>query len=358
MPTKPLRDKLKTVRVPKSSAGPVWKGPEVDGVTQSMLSRFLCCRERFRVQYVLGWKPADAFNPAVDYGNMWHVAEEATSAGKPWQPPTLEYAKSLAKKYPMQQQAVADWHAKLVAQYPMYLEYWSKHPDVVDRVPLGQETVFDVKYKLPSGRTVRLRGKRDGEDLIGKPGSAGVWLQENKTKSSIDQQKIHRQMGFDLQTMLYVLTLRTEDFWDRRGGRKDRVEVKGVRYNVIRRSAHKSVESMVKKIQEDYAENRAGEWFSRWQVSISDQDVDRFRRECLDPILDCLCSWYTHVTNEGDVFDEPFSVDGRQTYIHWRHPFGVRNILDEGGFSDLDEYLATGSTVGLVRSDELFPELK
>lgn len=35
----------------------------------------------------------------------------------------------------------------------------------------------------------------------------------------------------------------------------------------------------------------------------------------------------------------------------------LTNVLDEGGHSDLDEYLATGSTVGLRRVTDLFPEL-
>jgi hypothetical protein len=43
--------------------------------------------------------------------------------------------------------------------------------------------------------------------------------------------------------------------------------------------------------------------------------------------------------------------------LHYRHPFGSVNWLDEGGASDLDEYLATGSEAGLQRIDDLFPEL-
>jgi hypothetical protein len=44
--------------------------------------------------------------------------------------------------------------------------------------------------------------------------------------------------------------------------------------------------------------------------------------------------------------------------IHWRHPFGVYDALNEGGSSDLDEYLETGSTVGLEKASTLFPELE
>ncbi len=34
---------------------PVWKGPEVDGVTQSLLSRYLTCKERFRLLVIEGF---------------------------------------------------------------------------------------------------------------------------------------------------------------------------------------------------------------------------------------------------------------------------------------------------------------
>ena len=43
--------------------------------------------------------------------------------------------------------------------------------------------------------------------------------------------------------------------------------------------------------------------------------------------------------------------------IHWQHPFGCTNTVDEYGQTDVDNYLRTGSTVGLVRREKLFEEL-
>jgi hypothetical protein len=90
----------------------------------------------------------------------------------------------------------------------------------------------------------------------------------------------------------------------------------------------------------------------RWKVEVSPQDVARFRRECLDPVLEQLCWWWESVT--GQFHPQEY---GRCPPLHWRHPFGVYNVLDEGGSSDLDEYLHSGSTAGLTRADTLFPEL-
>lgn len=323
---------------------PLWKGPEVDGISYSMLSTFLVCRERFRVKYIEGLDVPERFYAPIDYGHMWHTCEEALGGNRDWKLALKLYGSALCTKHRLQQEQVEHWYQMCLATFPLYVDYWKAHPDVVDRTPLFQEKVFDVSYKLPSGRIVRLRGKQDGGDIIGTGRGAKVFLQENKTKSSIDGLKITRQLKFDLQTMLYTVAhVCGEDEYECPFG--------GVRYNVVRRSAHKSVESMLKKLEEDRAAGRIGEWFARWKVEISEADIAKFRSECLDPILENVCGWYDTLTNPHRLqeFVSP--------PLHWRHPFGVYNVLDEGGSSDLDEYLDTGSEVGLERREKLFEEL-
>jgi hypothetical protein len=188
-------------------------------------------------------------------------------------------------------------------------------------------------------------------DVIGKGKEAGVYLQENKTKSSIDQAKIYRQLKFDLQTLIYIVALRAK--YDEMGWAK-LGPILGVRYNVIRRSAHRSLESFSKKLSEDMAANRSGEWFARYRVEISPADVAKFRQTCLDPILEQLCDWWEMVTTRND----PFSPSNNKNHkFHWRHPNGVWNPMDNGAESEVDEYLMTGSEVGLQRTNNLFPEL-
>ncbi len=128
----------------------------------------------------------------------------------------------------------------------------------------------------------------------------------------------------------------------------------GVRYNVIRRSAHKSTDSMLKKVNEDIAAGRGGEWFARWKVEVTPADVARFRRETLDPVLEQLCDWWRWIISIKDPFDQNEVNLGR---FHWRHPHGVWNPMDNGAESDVDSWLETGSLVGLQRTDNLFPEL-
>lgn len=344
----PLVNRLKNPRavIDAGPAAPLWKGPEEDGVTFSLLSRFLVCRERFRALVVDGMAVRDSFNHRIEFGNMWHVCEEAHAANRGWVSDLLSYCVELTKRYPSDRDLIAHWHAMVKVQFQVYTDFWARHTDVKGRKPLLQEQVFNVPFRLPSGRVVRLRGKWDSVDLI----DGKVYLQENKTKSSIDVTKLSRQLTFDLQAMIYLTALVSSDRWG--DGASVKGSVAGVRYNVIRRSAHKSTESMLKKLHEDIADRRGQEWFARVRVEVQPADIEQFRVQCLNPILEQLCDWWLWIDLCRRNGESPYG--GR---VHWRHPFGVYNVLDEGGASDLDEYVSSGSRVSLERVASLFPEL-
>lgn len=389
-----LADRLKSsgVKLYRDSE-PVWKGPEEEGVTQSLLGRFLCCRERFRLLVVKGFKPEDAFNVRLEYGNLWHACEEAHAAGLPITDKLLAYCKQLAKQYPLQAEQVEHWYNVCKLQFPIYVEWWEKHPDTLQRTPISQEQVFSVPYVLPyTGRIVRLRGKFDAVDLIGRGRLAGEYLQENKTKGDIVARTMQRQLTFDLQTMLYLIALKSM--------RSNPSKVKGVRYNVVRRplsggkhsikqlegtqGARCNLKSCKKepdpscekcrgsgrygarppeKLHEYYSRladlikndsvdpvTKDHHYFMRWKVEISDRDIEKFKQECLDPVLEQLCDWWTCI-NGGTITHDV------SRYQHYRLPYGIYNPTTEGIRSEVDEYLESGSELGLRRVDNLFPEL-
>lgn len=365
---------------------PVWKGPQRGGVTQSLLSRYLSCGERYRLRVIKGLTPAPTFNHKIEYGNLWHVCEEALAAGSTWPVGILGalkgYAGSLCRRFPGQQEQVEHWFNTCCTQFPLYVKHWGENPDVVGRTPILQEEKFSVPYALPSGRTVRLRGKFDAVDLIEPEGAApGVYLQEDKTKGKVLPGQLIRQLTFDLQTMFYMTALTHDTGVQALESVKDRVPVRGVRYNVVRRpfsggkgdiKRHKARGNTPEETRAhfygrlaQYMIDEPADWFMRWKVEVTAGDVRKFRRECLDPILDNLWDdyeWWVWCDARGDTvdhFDYVLRADRFPDHCrrHYRHPFGVWNILDEGGCADLDEYLATGSTVGLVYDDNLFPEL-
>lgn len=350
---------------------PVWKGPEIDGITQSLLSRFLVCRERFRILVIEGWKPAAKFEPKIHYGNMWHTCEEALAANIMYTRPLQDYCKQLCREFPMEQNQIDKWYNVCLKQFPIYVDYWKKHPDVKNRTPIFQEQTFRVPYELPSGRTVILRGKWDSVDLIGKGKNAGIFLQENKTKSEVDEIKLGRQLTFDLQTMMYLIALQeysTKPDNEFVAGQ----QIKGVRYNVVRRPLsggkgsirqHKPTKSnpqgeskseYYERLQQYFIDSPQ-DYFSRWSVEITSGDIQRFKNEFFDPCLEHLCYWYDWITNHPNT-PELFSHE-HYRFLHYRLPYGIWNSVMERGTSDVEEYLLTGSTVGLQRVETLFPEL-
>ena len=351
----------------------LWQGPcnpgPLGGISQSMLSSFLECRERFRQRYLEGWYPIDKFNHTIEFGQMFHIAEEMNGNGQPWQEPVHAYAANLCQKYPLSQEEINKYHQALLVQYPIYLDYWAKHEAPgEDAVVVFREKVFHEEYVLPSGRSVWLRGKGDGADSVSiwgniKYDTRALILHENKTKSEIRREIIEQRLAFDLQTALYLVCLQ-KLYPDQ--------QVVGVRYNVIRRP-FSSGKGCIKKAegkmlksgwkegesQEDfnarlqqYFIEEPETWFARWSITVTQGDLDNFRHKFLNPLLEQLCDWYNFVTSQVGIKD-PF-----QDSLHWQTPFGLWNSLRDGsGTTDYDELLLNGSSVGLERATSLFREL-
>ena len=397
-----------TLKIPKqpTRSGPVWEGPSGTGpnggVSQSLISRYLACKERYRIYAMEGLKPKEGFNSRLEFGNMWHVCKESlvghkigicptcdgewtkekadkldeapppatcpNCVGDPtnpfldWKLKLKDYCEHLSRKYRSDVEQIDHWYNVTRALFPVYLEYWNEiNPDKTKRTPLLREQPFDVQYKLPGGRSVRLRGKWDGVDLV-----EGKWIElyEHKTKSQIDSDKISRQLTFDLQTLLYLIALDAPDglaMYATNG----RHPIKGVRYNVVRRSAHKSVDSMMKKVTEDYKAGRIGEWFARWDVPVHQSDYNNFKYHCLEPVLENLLDdyeWWVYCESIGNkspfVYEQRSQKFPKHLNRHFRYPYGVWNPVAEGGFGEIDEYMRSGSEVGLERVMTLFPELE
>lgn len=382
----PLIDKIKG-HMPAAINGPVWAGPESNaangGITFSLLSKFLVCRERFRCYVVEGLASRNTFNHRIEYGNMWHICEETLAGiGGPSEDSRTmslvfshleDYANELSKRYPLQQEEIEKWYLVCQVQFPIYRKYWAEHPDVLKRTPLLQEYKFQVPYKLPSGRIVFLRGKWDSIDIVEENKQSYIWAQENKSKGEIDEAQLRKQLVADLQTMIYLTALyearHTKPLLDLipKG-----TKIAGIRYNVIRRPLsggkgtivrHKSTKNKPEETWEHYLDrlrqiiDGSGEdtpgpthFFMRWNVEIGYQDLKRFQERCLNPILEQLCIWWDEVSRISNPF-------GGSNIHHYQFPYGVYSPLTDGGATDLDLYLQTGSDVGLRRTTTLFPEL-
>jgi len=381
----------------KKPTEPFWKGPEVDGITQSMLGNFLSCRERFRIRVVEGIGKAKGFVKAIEYGNMWHICEEHLALGQDWVNPLKVYAMKLSTRYRESSVEVDKWFNICLRQFPHYVAYWKKHLDVVHRKPFLSEENFRILYELPSGRVVTLRGKIDSADEVGKGKTPKIWLQENKTKGDIREDIIETLLMFDIQTGFYMTAL--EQYLIMEGKGRER-QLAGVRYNVIRRPLSggkgsirqreatagskcslksckvtpfrgcpkckgtgrfggkpaETAESFYGRLEQYFRDEPEG-FFMRWNVPFAPEDIEKYKIRFLNPALEQLCDWWEFmlaVYGEGGT-GNPF--DGL-CKNHWQHPYGVYNVMDQGGMTDMDEYVMTGNRVGLERIKTLYPELE
>ena len=356
---------------------PVWNGPLVDsannnnGVTQSMLQRYLCCPERFRLLVIGGLKEQQEFSHRMEYGSMFHVCEEHKDSD--WRKALVEYSRGLALEYSTARKEIDNWHQICMVQFPIYAEHWSKHKDVSGKTTIFREEVFNVPYKLPSGRIALLRGKFDSVDKNGKD----TVLQENKIKGDINEEQIKDELPSNIQTMTYLLALTKLGF-----------KPTAVRYNVIRRplsdwrgkfnikqkKGRKTKAGLVGvETRQEYLarlgeliKENASHFFMRWRVPVEQADLDRFKFQCLDPILENLCDdyeWWEYCAARYSGY-EVFNYCLRKIHFpnhssrHYRMPFGIYNPLLEGRKGAYADFINTGNRRGLEQVTSLFTELR
>lgn len=408
-----LADKLRAMGVDETItqelSQPVWSGPASKasngGITFSLLSKYLVCRERFRLLTIEGLKAREGFNHKLEYGNMWHLCEENIDTeivhgqvDPSWLFHLRGYVLELSKKYPYSVEEIDKWYNVCRIQFPIYMKFWENHPDAPKTISLFQEEKFCVPYILPSGRTVYLRGKWDRVHLISHLGGDEVWLQENKTKGDIDVERVYTQLNFDLQTMLYLIALETASTSEiaRKGWTNTTYDkgihdikllgqIKGVIYNVVRRPLSGGTGTIIQKQNETKAEyykrlqgyiDGTGldgkkqptpgpkHYFMRWQVGIDSSDMVRFQEDCFDPLLENVLDdyeWWSYIQSQGEVdhwdWETRMEKFPKHQNRHFRFPFGIFNPLTEDGRTEYDDYLATGNDSGLVKTTNLFPEL-
>lgn len=355
---------------------PAWKGPYKDGVTQSILGRYFVCPERFRINYIDGLSLPDSFSHIIEYGQMWHLCEEHLKRREPWKGPLLDYTRHLAAKYKFKQEEIEHWWNVCKVQFEVYEEYWFKDDSNTNRIHLEQELEFSIPYHLPNG-TVTLRGKFDAIDYWK---NKGVELTENKSKGNPNESEIEQNLMFDLQTGFYLVALREWLEFSRPKVIPEKYRKPfNINYNVIRRPLsggvgtirrHKATKKKPAETPKEFYDRLKDiiiedpeHFFMRWDVPVNTADIAKFERTCLRPILANLLDdyewWEFCLVKKVD----PFSINKRQKFFpnhlhrHYRVPYGIWNNLAKNAPDELDQYLTTGSKLGLVRKDEFFPEL-
>jgi len=321
------------------------------GVSFSLLSRFINCRERFRLYAVEGVREHSGSKEQMDFGTYFHELLELHAKYPSLSPGGV--SRKAKKKISKSQKAIAD----LV--FNQYCQHYAE-----DRYHyVAQEQEFFVPYTLPNGRTVNLVGKSD--EIIGaKDGT--LWVQENKTKERFNEYKIESSIPFDLQSLMYCVAI--EKLFKR--------PVTGIVYNVIRKPTHKPAKikekildpvtkkertSARKETDKEFltrldnviAEDR-GHFFYRWEFALTKEHMTRWRQTTFDPLLTQLCMWWDSVKH--DPFSPWDLPNGDPNPHHHQRPFGVYEPMTLGT-GDFFELITRNRRIGTTSGNKCFSEL-
>ena len=262
-----------------------------DGLTQSVITSWLKCKEKMRLGVVEGWTSIKSGSTFI-FGELAHAILEQVYS-------TPEFRKAPPDQYQItkmvnrhiylwkkehegfidayQEENLELAATKLIAVLPHYFKFWHKKDFGETKwIALEKEFVMNVGG-------VPIRGKRDGEYRIGKD----IYLFETKTKGQIDENSLYEVLQIDFQTLLYSLSLFKEHGqWP-----------KGTRYNIIRNPGNRikkneSLKAFGKRI-EDEVIKRPEHYFKRMMISRTTSELEGFRNELKQIIAD-ITAWYLH----------------------------------------------------------------
>jgi len=274
----------------------LWK----DGITQSFIHSFLTCREQTRLKYKELWTNKKS-SLAIEFGSCYHWM-----LSKIYKNPDVlknidllikEYRKLWSVQNPVQGAKQCE-QLELIfgiikSMIPEYFERWNG--DLSGKYKHGNSTVrpekwiafehrFKISYQYSDGKSTYLTGALDGCFYDKKK---NLWLFETKTKGMIDEEGIQDILPVDIQVMLYLYAMQTEY--------KKRPE--GVLYNVIRRPGQRqlkdeSLKSFLERIQKEVSNHKKYDhYFKRWELSITDKEMQDWKIEFLDPVMQEIRMW-------------------------------------------------------------------
>lgn len=312
-----------------------------DGLTQSALSTFLQCPQKFK-RYMLDGFVSERSTFALDFGNIFHYvldqvytnfkeadsvdsaidrAKEALAAGYE---ETLEKIKGINLINGDIEEELFETYALARVVAIHYMQKWFKEDKKKNWVSL--EHKFENIYRGREEKyAVKLKGKIDGVFSSGKELS----LLETKTKGQIIEREITDILTFDLQNFFYLLNAKLIY-----GRMPTTVLYNVVRRPQLRRGKNETQAIFLQRVDKDI-EDRSDFYFMRWPVSITKADFNDWEAE-FKMMLDRL-------------------VD---TYLNNLY---YKNSMACTGGKGTCQYLglcARNDIFGLKRREVLFPELE
>lgn len=169
----------------------LWKGPLIDGITQSMMSKFVQCPYRFYLYAVLGLKDNTPLNPNLIWGDVFHKGLELLIRTKNHNTAVVGMIEYLKTKYPDAPSTYEVSTKNLLYRFTLdtYTGEWTT------------EQSFSIPIETPTGRKVLIRGKKDA--IQTNHPDYGRILGEHKCKGYIDPTQTALEIRQDRQVNIY-----------------------------------------------------------------------------------------------------------------------------------------------------------
>lgn len=267
-----------------------------DGLTQSMIAKWLSCPERFKLSYFEGLQSIRDTTDALDFGNLMHDCLDAVYAGYKVskmkdlfvheiadysEETVLAYNQIKAAQLTAEGTDIQELELHTSLAQMMLPRYFAHHSgDWANFKWIALEEVFDVECTL-LGIPIRIRGKWDGiVEIDGR-----LWLFETKTKGRIVEENISDKLAIDLQVNLYLWAI-----WKVYGKMPA-----GVIYNVIRRPKEKlkkgeTIYAYTERVEQK-VEAEPGYYFHRFNGAILPIDLATWEKEFAQ-ILGQIERWF------------------------------------------------------------------
>lgn len=171
----------------------MWKGPIVDGITQSLINSYLECPFSFYIKTILGLKEEEEPSVNLIWGDTFHKGLEILLETKSEAAAIEAMEEHLTNRYPNAPPTVRHTTAKMLDIYRIK----GNHMDV----EWHPELLMDIEFPIKN-YPVRFRGKLDG--LCEHHPSYNRLLVEHKAKGYIDPLQVKDELPEDLQVNIYM----------------------------------------------------------------------------------------------------------------------------------------------------------
>ncbi len=328
------------VKVKKKKEPPRFYDIERDGVTKTLLNKYLEC-ERAAGYFLQGWDSQN-FPIHMVWGIIFHdvKAEVYTEKVLKKKKITDKYVMKLVKKYSKphfdptwtadQCQDFEIMRGQIMAVVKPYFKRWRKHDSKIEYLPFEEKFKVEVPFL---GKKMVMQGRWDGIFKRRKE----TWIQETKTKSQISANlitTIHR----DLQVNMYMLAAEILT------GEK----VSGVVYDLVRRPGLRkkkgsknvpaeSLRDFIKRIRVDVAK-RPDHYFQRFEVVVDPKEFKEWKEKELPLLLVRFMKWLKAGRGGPKI--------------------GMACTNRYGGLCQYFPICAHGKTDGFKKREVVFPELE